>query len=142
MLSAIPPQHGTPKNKPHFQKKFLSQLNRNFQSEKTTVNLKFYAAFLPECRYCMPALYQAASPCSYHRKVISHSDGHSVFQRTPEKISPHSFGIKVRFAPPVLGNFSVLFSYLELNLQIAPTLRKRKTPNCLLGNTGKEILLI
>ncbi len=62
----------------------LSLLNRNFQSEKTTGILNFFAV-LPECCFCMPDPYQAASPCSYHRKVISHSDGHSIFKEHRRK---------------------------------------------------------
>ena len=54
----------------------------------------FFAAVLPECRFYIPKVialaitprsFTAASPRSYHRKVISHSDGHSVviFQTFP-----------------------------------------------------------
>ena len=37
-------------------------------------------AVLPECRFFIPAPTSAALPCSYHRKVISHSDGHSILE--------------------------------------------------------------
>jgi len=42
--------------------------------------LKKYFAVLSECRFCIPAPCSAALLRSYHRKVISHLDGHSVFK--------------------------------------------------------------
>ncbi len=126
-LSTIPPQHGTRKNKPHFQK-FLSVLNHNTQSEKTTSILKFFVV-LPKCHFCMPAPCSAASPCSYHRKVISHSDGYSVFKEHRRKYPLTHLELRHNLHPLFLEKFSIIFCYLELNLQIAPTLWKRKTPN-------------
>ena len=41
----------------------------------------------------MPAPISAALPCSYHRRVISQSDGHSVVKRCRETISLHLFGL-------------------------------------------------
>ena len=48
-----------------------------------TVDNSFIFAVLPECRSC--PRFSAALFCSYHRKIISHSDGHSVVNRQNKK---------------------------------------------------------
>ena len=39
-----------------------------------------FSPFYPNVVFVIPAPISAASPCSYHRKVISHSDGHSILE--------------------------------------------------------------
>lgn len=49
----------------------------------TLMDIVFLFAVLPECRSC--PCFSAALFYSYHRKIISHSDGHSVVNRQNKK---------------------------------------------------------
>ena len=52
----------------------------------------------------MPAPISAVLPCSYHRRVISQSDGHSVVKRCWVTMSLHLFGLGKEKLSGILEN--------------------------------------